>query len=1043
MVKAPSEIEERINLLLDPVQFHAEVEQRVEFEMCPNTASWVLTHENYIKWRREENCALLWIHGSPGSGKSFLTSFILNELSTSCFLGHSGVVYFACDRINRHKTRSTALVLYNSIIAQLLLQLAARDEGAACRILADLEACQAIGQLSTPFRLWKNLHLATSPFKSCFILIDGLDENKEWQDVLALLKRVVSEGQGRLKLLVSSRSLDTIRELICNVDKDTAAVIQLSKDLMISDTKAFTVWKIKDLDMRDLGNKQAVLESLVTGAGGLMLLAKYRSEALLRQMRAGKTDLDQMLKSLPQEVNDYYSQSIRRINHLPCQDREVAVEIFVWVTFAARILTFQELSEALLLSRVGRIASNGPIITRSSLDSLCQGLIVLRKDVVVVSHGSVLRYLLEEGLARLTDPYKTKHSTLQEITVEAEIAGIVLAYLCSCPNPDLEHGKTWSRANLEDYPLLDYSLQCWPDHTFAAKRAIPRAFEEFMQSPQHRHWWQCWSQNVELTKYSNLQTLFHTWLDSFGPGEAKKIVHIAGPVLPLRMLEEKLGMLETRPRENHKRILCTLIELSASYIENNRWNDGLIAGERVMSMLPELSRCTWTTYGGLARIRGMKGDRVQEVEMKERLLSSLRSQYGRHHVQTIVALDNLAQGYQHLGQHREADELSLEALKLAKELLGEDHPTTVQVITNRAVILHGAGQLDEALPLATTACEMMTLTLGKGHKHAIVARDSLAQIFYSLGEEDKGQALRLESFTLALVSLGHEDPTTQLIFFALEEELQRKDDFRALATLREQKMLHFVDLYGEEDIRTLKMMNKMLVGYMCSEDWESARTIGEQLVDRLQHQKYDIDEGHFWGAVIRKLSRVYELLGEYEKGISLGEEVLSFFLQKKSLEDEFGIGATRRLSTMYLRLKDWPNAVRCGHLAVEVATNVMGKDSEAALFSKRDLATAYCEAKCPQASFNLHREVFETCTRVYGAVHPTTIEALLTICNTMSRYKQKDLVLHFYELLVHTQRISDKTRGPDHSSSAEIQVGLDEIFGKVPAEWHSDMIGLQ
>ena len=182
--------------------------------MCPNTASWVLTNDNYIKWRCEKNCGVLWIYGSPGSGKSFLTLFILNQLSTGTFLSHSGVAYFAYNRIVRSKPKSTASVLYNSVIAQLLLQLAACDEGAVYRILTDLEACQAVGQFTTPFRLWKNLQLATSPFKSCFVLIDGLDENNEWQDALALLKRVVSEIQGRVRLLVSSRSWDTVRELI-------------------------------------------------------------------------------------------------------------------------------------------------------------------------------------------------------------------------------------------------------------------------------------------------------------------------------------------------------------------------------------------------------------------------------------------------------------------------------------------------------------------------------------------------------------------------------------------------------------------------------------------------------------------------------------------------------------------------------------------------------------------------------------------------------------------------------------------------------------
>ena len=307
-------------------------------------------------------------------------------------------------------------------------------------------------------------------------------------------------------------------------------------------------------------------------------------------------------------------------------------QLFVWVTFAKRMLTFQELSEALLFRRIGRTASKIPITTRRSLDSLFQGLIVLRKDAVRVSHGSAFHYLLEEGLPSMTDSYGQRHQAFDHTLVEAELAGTLLDYLCSCPNPDLENGKTWSWAALQDYPLLDYSLYCWPLHTFAAKRIIPAAFEKFVQSPQHRHWWQCWSQGVDrrgsLTTYSVLQALFHTWLDSFHPAEAKEIVHIAGPVLPLRMLEEKLHMLETHPRQSREHILHTLTILSQCYIENNQWNAGLIARERALSMTPELTKRKSTVHGALARIHGMKGDRVKEVEMKEQLLDFARSQYG-------------------------------------------------------------------------------------------------------------------------------------------------------------------------------------------------------------------------------------------------------------------------------------------------------------------------------------------------------------------------------------------------------------------------------
>ena len=972
-----------------------------------------------------------------------MTLFILNQLSTGTFLGHSGVAYFASDRIVRSKPRSTASVLYNSIIAQLLLQLATRDEAAVCRILADLEACQAIDQFTTPFRLWKNLQLATSAFKSCFVMIDGLDENREWQDVLTLLKRIVSESEGRVKLLVSSRSWDTIRELIQNDSKDAAAVIQLTKDQMTSDIKAFVAWKIKDLDTRDLGGGQNVLEGLVAGADGLMLLAKYRAEALIRQTRQGTTNLDQVLKALPREVNDYYSQSISLIKRLPDPERGVATLIFVWVTFAERILTFQELSEVLSFRCTGRAASNFPIITRRLLDSFCQGLIVLRNDAVGVAHGSVLRYLFKEGLPSMTNTYDQGDKAFDHTIVQAELAGTLLGYLCSCPNPDSENGKTWSLADTRDYPLLDYSLNCWTRHNFAAKRIIPTTFEKFMQAPQHHHWWLCWSQGVDargsLEPYSALQALFHSWLDSFNPAEAKKIVRIAGPILPIRMLEEKLNIEELHPRENREHILHTLTLLSQCYIDSNQWNAGLIAGKRALSMTSELTKRTSTVHSVVARIHGMRGDLQKEVEMKEQLLNFMRSQYGPHHAQTIVTLDNIALAYNRLGRHEKADEHSVEALKLAKDLFGEDHPETVQVMSNRAVILLDVGRLEEALPLAATASEMTSLIRGRGHQFAIVAKDNLAQILYARGEEDEYRRLRLEAFSMALVSLGHDHLTTQEIFSGLEKEFQRKEDFKALATLREHKMLHYVDIYGEDDPRTLEMMNKMLLVYMSGRDWESARTIGERLVKGLQHQKDDINEGNLWLVAIQKLSKVYDFLGEYEKGIVLGEEVLSFFLERGSLKNVFGLAAARDLSRMYYRVKDWPNAIRCGSLAVEVATNVQGKDSKEAITFKRELALAFWAAKQHQAGFDLDHEVFETCIRVYGAVHPTTVEALLAVCEAMRPCKQKDLVLHFYELLLLTQRMSN----PNHSNSAAIQFGLDELFRRVPEEWHPDMLALQ
>jgi hypothetical protein len=85
------------------------------------------------------------------------------------------------------------MTFYKIILAQFVQKLAQHDETVASRVLSDLEACAAVGQFNTPFRLWKNLQISTAPFKSGFIMIDPLNELDEWKDTLALLTRIVDE----------------------------------------------------------------------------------------------------------------------------------------------------------------------------------------------------------------------------------------------------------------------------------------------------------------------------------------------------------------------------------------------------------------------------------------------------------------------------------------------------------------------------------------------------------------------------------------------------------------------------------------------------------------------------------------------------------------------------------------------------------------------------------------------------------------------------------------------------------------------------------
>jgi hypothetical protein len=266
-----------------------------------------------------------------------------------------------------------------------------------------------------------------------YIIIDALDENDEWREVLALMKRVVDEGNGKIKLLISSRDLDTIRELVINDENSTTTnCIALDNDLMAPDVRKYIQWRMRDLDARDLGGRESVVDRLVAGAGGLMLLAHYRIETLIRNGIETKEGFASALRNLPTQVQQYYDETISHIEDSSEADSALAAQVFVWTVFAARPLDFDALAEIIIYPARGLTLPKREILTRGKLDHLCQGMIVLRNDVVRVAHGSVPKYLRYGGLAKMTGELgKYKETRL----VHSELGVLILNYPCLRPNP--------------------------------------------------------------------------------------------------------------------------------------------------------------------------------------------------------------------------------------------------------------------------------------------------------------------------------------------------------------------------------------------------------------------------------------------------------------------------------------------------------------------------------------------------------------------------------------------------------------------------------
>lgn len=78
---------ERIKMLefISPVKF-GQNHARVSKQRSPGTGQWLLDHKDFLAWKQSES-STFWFQGTPGTGKTYLTSAVIDQLEAS--LGES------------------------------------------------------------------------------------------------------------------------------------------------------------------------------------------------------------------------------------------------------------------------------------------------------------------------------------------------------------------------------------------------------------------------------------------------------------------------------------------------------------------------------------------------------------------------------------------------------------------------------------------------------------------------------------------------------------------------------------------------------------------------------------------------------------------------------------------------------------------------------------------------------------------------------------------------------------------------------------------
>lgn len=276
--------------------------------------------------------------GSPGIGKSVLASSVLDKLQGAKLFGDDPdliACYFFSYRNTVTRNPRTA---WSIILSQLLKRFQDNHEVLDRFVFAMSESSYPSATTSELLGL---LELMAHRLPHLTLLLDGVDECDDPELVVSDLGSAL--GGTKAKSILFSRP--NIRPLASAKLRH----IELTRQEVEGDIRRYIQLRLDDFqddDFPDSWPRNWILAQLVENANGMFLWARL----MMDYLRQDELDADERaiaIKSLSRHetLNDMYIRILRHISNQPVLNREMARQVFLWITFSLDYLNVEELWE--------------------------------------------------------------------------------------------------------------------------------------------------------------------------------------------------------------------------------------------------------------------------------------------------------------------------------------------------------------------------------------------------------------------------------------------------------------------------------------------------------------------------------------------------------------------------------------------------------------------------------------------------------------------------------------------------------------------------
>ncbi|KAH8901279.1 hypothetical protein GQ53DRAFT_850827 [Thozetella sp. PMI_491] len=425
---------------ISPVKYGAH-HDTVREARIPDTCQWLLRHTRFQEWEDFGSSAIVWLQGSPGAGKTFLTSRVIDHIRArlKSSPNDEGFAFFYCNR-NEEERRKPLNVL-RSFVRQLSSPVAKsrKIRTSLCNLVREaqrsgselsMEVCKA--------QLLESINL----YPKTTLVLDALDECDPVlrSQLFKTIDFLIFNAERPLKVFISSRpDFDIWSRFVSRPNIEIRATDN-GEDITRFVNEQITEhqhWNRMSPELRE-----TIITTLLERSNGMFQWANLQVKQLL--LLKVEDDIKERLGKLPKDLGEAY----KEIYHKAASDRHAKAIVdsaCKWVMCAIHPLTTIELVSALSLDIEGDKIAWRRGVDEDLMRDLCNNLLVLDSQLKPSTRSSLIHSVIGHSMCNITIPISREENKQMQALVsgEVDIAKLLIDYGAQVDLP-LENGKLGS-----------------------------------------------------------------------------------------------------------------------------------------------------------------------------------------------------------------------------------------------------------------------------------------------------------------------------------------------------------------------------------------------------------------------------------------------------------------------------------------------------------------------------------------------------------------------------------------------------------------------